>query len=125
MPKSLQLNFEAQCIDQFFSQYVMAESRTGYGYMDFIPSIYANPDAYPCLKSALPAVALANAAKQRNQPALLWRAREKYGKALCLLNETLRGPPKSLVDDSVRLTNLMLTFYEVGVASWPAIYGVC
>ena len=113
IPQSFPVNSETQCIDQFFSQYVMAEGRTGYGYMDFIPSICASPDALPCLKSALPAAALASAAKQLNQPGLLWRAREKYGETLNLVNRTLRGPPELITNDSIRLTVLLLGCYEV------------
>lgn len=98
----------------------MAEGRTGYGYMDFIPSMCASADILPCLKSAVPAVALANAAKQRNQPELLSRARAKYGQTLCLVNKTLQGPPELFASDSVRLTLLMLTLYEVSFIEAPS-----
>ncbi|KAL9081220.1 MAG: hypothetical protein Q9157_000195 [Trypethelium eluteriae] len=91
----------------------MAEGRTGYGYFDFIPSISASADALPCLKSALPAVALANAAKQRNQLDLLWRARQKYGETLSLVKQTLRASPDLCAGDSLRLTILMLSLYEL------------
>ena len=93
----------------------MAEGRTGYGYLDFVPSMCASEDAMPCLRAALPAVALANAANQRNQPELLWRARAKYGQTLGLINKTLQGPPELFANDSVRLTLIVLSIYEVSL----------
>ncbi|KAI9697166.1 MAG: hypothetical protein M1820_007902 [Bogoriella megaspora] len=112
LPPSLSLNFETQAIDQFYSQYVMAEGRSGYGYLDFLPEMATNLEYSPCLQGALSATALANASKQRRQPEILPLAREKYGQALALMKKAIRNPQRAASDD-VQLTILCFSIYEI------------
>ncbi|KAF2839257.1 hypothetical protein M501DRAFT_1016338 [Patellaria atrata CBS 101060] len=111
---SIYSSIESQAIDRFFNEYaeIPGHSQPEYGYLWFLPALCCRVDVLPCLREALPAVALASLAKQTRQPRMLLRAHLHYGKALPLVNTTLSNP-EDVKNDSTLVTVLLLGLYQL------------
>jgi hypothetical protein len=107
------LPFRTLLLGNFFYHYTLPPTEFDpQGFMPFMPHLYAMAADNSCLKLAVEATALANAACQWRLHDQLARARFYYGQALAGLNAALRNAETAIVDATL-CTLMVLTIYEV------------
>jgi hypothetical protein len=100
---------EMYTITHFYDDYVL---KTGAPLLDFLPGLYSGPQAVSCLEHVVPAVALANSAKQLKRSDLMQEARKHYGRAIISLNSSLQVREEA-ISDGVLSTVFLLGLFEV------------
>lgn len=107
------LPFRSLLLENLFYHYTLPPTEfEPQGFMPFWSHLYAEAADNSCLKLAVEATALANAAHQWRLHDQLTRARFYYGQALAALNVALRDAEKA-IGDATLCTLMVLTIYEV------------
>ncbi|KAH7128643.1 hypothetical protein B0J11DRAFT_275581 [Dendryphion nanum] len=105
-----QIGAEVYAISQFFVDYGFLKGTCPF--TDVVYPLYDSQNAPECLKSILPAVALASIARQTRRYELMQEAQRQYGRSLKRLAHTL-SDPVALKHDATLATVYMLSLYEM------------
>ena len=116
VPIALAHSPEQRALNFFFTNFVIIprQSEASRGYLEYLPSLYANAPAESCLSSATSAISFATIGSDPAHRHLQPEARLKYGEAIKQLNVALRDPVLSRQNDTL-ITVLLFGLYEVSI----------
>ena len=100
----------------FFAYYVESEPPMSDIYLKWLSRLFGREPPGQILNSVVESVGLAGMANVHHAPGLMVKAKQQYGRALAITNETLRDPVKAKADSTV-IAILFLGLFEVSPSS--------